>query len=78
MQLFFPSLSVLFISGHLSEISLNSRNPTAQISIIPKNQISPDWLLPDLPHTFIRRFVYKPHLNILYSLVSKRKIGLAE
>ncbi|XP_057201277.1 RPA-related protein RADX isoform X2 [Triplophysa rosa] len=35
------------------EISLNSRNPPAQISIIPKNQISPDWLLPDLPHTFI-------------------------
>ncbi|XP_056603493.1 RPA-related protein RADX isoform X2 [Triplophysa dalaica] len=37
------------------EISLNSRNPPAQISIIPKNQISPDWLLPDLPHTFICR-----------------------
>lgn len=34
------------------EISLNSRNPTAQIYIIPKNQISPDWALPDLPHSF--------------------------
>ncbi|XP_051505862.1 RPA-related protein RADX-like [Myxocyprinus asiaticus] len=35
------------------EISLNSRNPTAQITIIPKSQISPDWALPDLPHMFI-------------------------
>ncbi|XP_042583023.1 RPA-related protein RADX [Cyprinus carpio] len=35
------------------EISLNSRNPAAQITIIPKNQISPDWVLPDLPHSFI-------------------------
>ncbi|TRY64674.1 hypothetical protein DNTS_006382 [Danionella cerebrum] len=35
------------------EISLNSRNPTALISIIPKNLISPDWVLPDLPHSFI-------------------------
>ncbi|RXN21446.1 putative protein CXorf57-like isoform X2 [Labeo rohita] len=37
----------------IDEISLNSRNPTAQITIIPKNQISPDWVLPDLPHSFI-------------------------
>ncbi|KAK9972218.1 hypothetical protein ABG768_025541 [Culter alburnus] len=37
------------------EISLNSRNPTAQITIIPKNQISPDWVLPNLPHSFICR-----------------------
>nr|XP_055053152.1 RPA-related protein RADX [Misgurnus anguillicaudatus] len=48
------------------EISLNSRNPTAQISIIPKNQISPDWALPDLPHTFIcsRELPSCPHGDI--------------
>ncbi|XP_066538043.1 RPA-related protein RADX isoform X2 [Hoplias malabaricus] len=44
-------------SGHNSEpnieISLNSRNPTAKISIISKQQVLPDWSLPDLPHNFL-------------------------
>ncbi|KAF4111427.1 RPA-related protein RADX [Onychostoma macrolepis] len=48
------------------EISLNSRNPTAQITIIPKNQISPDWVLPDLPHSFIcgQELPSSPHGHI--------------
>ncbi|KAF4089342.1 hypothetical protein AMELA_G00065270 [Ameiurus melas] len=35
------------------EISLNSRNPTAKVTIIPKQQVSPEWGLPDLPHNFL-------------------------
>ncbi|XP_072543964.1 RPA-related protein RADX [Salminus brasiliensis] len=35
------------------EISLNSRNPTAKVSIVPKQQVSPEWSLPDLPHNFL-------------------------
>ncbi|KAI5104185.1 hypothetical protein C0J45_5811 [Silurus meridionalis] len=35
------------------EISLNSRNPAAKVAIIPKQQISPEWGLPDLPHNFL-------------------------
>ncbi|KAI4905040.1 hypothetical protein NFI96_002013 [Prochilodus magdalenae] len=43
-------------SGHNTEpnieISLNSRNPTAIVSIIPKQHVSPEWSLPALPHNF--------------------------
>ncbi|XP_060790302.1 RPA-related protein RADX isoform X2 [Neoarius graeffei] len=35
------------------EISLNSRNPTAKVAIIPKQQVLPEWGLPDLPHNFL-------------------------
>uniref|UniRef100_W5KJ51 Si:ch73-71d17.2 n=1 Tax=Astyanax mexicanus TaxID=7994 RepID=W5KJ51_ASTMX len=35
------------------EISLNSRNPAAKISIVPKQHISSEWSLPDLPHNFL-------------------------
>ncbi|TSK82215.1 hypothetical protein Baya_5111 [Bagarius yarrelli] len=35
------------------EISLNSRNPAAKIAIVPKQQVSPEWGLPELPHNFI-------------------------
>uniref|UniRef100_A0A3B1IZQ6 Si:ch73-71d17.2 n=1 Tax=Astyanax mexicanus TaxID=7994 RepID=A0A3B1IZQ6_ASTMX len=34
-------------------ISLNSRNPAAKISIVPKQHISSEWSLPDLPHNFL-------------------------
>ncbi|XP_026877599.2 RPA-related protein RADX isoform X1 [Electrophorus electricus] len=37
------------------EISLNSRNPTAKVGIVPPQQVSPDWSLPDLPHNFLSR-----------------------
>ncbi|KAK3546404.1 hypothetical protein QTP70_026285 [Hemibagrus guttatus] len=35
------------------EISLNSRNPAAKVAIIPKQHVSPEWGLPDLPHNFV-------------------------
>ncbi|KAB5579453.1 hypothetical protein PHYPO_G00195230 [Pangasianodon hypophthalmus] len=35
------------------EISLNSRNPTAKVAIIPKQQVLPEWGLPDLAHNFL-------------------------
>ncbi|KAJ8387405.1 hypothetical protein AAFF_G00156430 [Aldrovandia affinis] len=34
------------------EISLNSRNPSADISIIPKMDVLPQWHLPHTPYTF--------------------------
>ncbi|KAJ8255019.1 hypothetical protein GJAV_G00200060 [Gymnothorax javanicus] len=34
------------------EISLNSRNPSADISIIPKTEVLPQWCLPHTPYTF--------------------------
>ncbi|KAM9501111.1 RPA-related protein RADX [Clarias gariepinus] len=35
------------------EISLNSRNPAAKVTIIPKQHVLPEWGLPDLPHDFL-------------------------
>ncbi|KAJ8281914.1 hypothetical protein COCON_G00044330 [Conger conger] len=34
------------------EISLNSRNPSADISLIPKSDVLPQWHLPHTPYTF--------------------------
>ncbi|XP_076828256.1 RPA-related protein RADX isoform X2 [Brachyhypopomus gauderio] len=46
-------------SGHDSEpnieISLNSRNPTADVAIVPVQHVSPEWSLPDVPHNFLSR-----------------------
>ncbi|XP_062850165.1 RPA-related protein RADX isoform X2 [Trichomycterus rosablanca] len=35
------------------EISLNSRNPAVKVAIVPKQHVSPEWSLPDLPHNFL-------------------------
>ncbi|KAG7330094.1 hypothetical protein KOW79_006316 [Hemibagrus wyckioides] len=40
-------------AGPNIEISLNSRNPAAKVAIIAKQQVSPEWGLPDLPHNFL-------------------------
>lgn len=60
----------IVLSVHPSEISLNSRNPAAQITIIPKNQISPDWVLPDLPHSFICGYVYKITIPVSFIVLN--------
>ncbi|XP_027025118.1 RPA-related protein RADX [Tachysurus fulvidraco] len=48
------------------EISLNSRNPTAKVAIIPKQQVLPEWDLPDLPHNFLSGYELQtsPHSTI--------------
>ncbi|XP_036452198.1 RPA-related protein RADX [Colossoma macropomum] len=57
-------------SGHNAEpnieISLNSRNPNAKVSIVPKQQVSPEWSLPSLPHNFLcgKELLSCPHSNI--------------
>eukprot|EP00062_Callorhinchus_milii_P003062 gi/632939884/ref/XP_007883465.1/ PREDICTED: uncharacterized protein CXorf57-like [Callorhinchus milii] len=37
------------------DISLNSQKPTADIKIIPQNQVKPEWRLPEIKYHFITR-----------------------
>uniref|UniRef100_A0A665U1X7 Uncharacterized protein n=2 Tax=Echeneis naucrates TaxID=173247 RepID=A0A665U1X7_ECHNA len=49
------------------EISVNSRNPTAQISLLPESSVSPEHLPPAPPYSFYssKEILDRPHSSVL-------------